>query len=180
MQLRSEVPEQYKWDIGLFKTEEEIENALKIMEESTDKASKYYGKFNDPEVFFDFFYSNKNDNILMHKLYHYVGNMQSIDGANVEIKKLIQRIEILLAKNEKAYSFVNPQMNKLSVKYLKSLLNDPRSKEIENETGIRATSEFDEALSWKPDSSTASMITARAFSLTLGWLFNTRETVATA
>lgn len=132
MQLRKDIPEEFKWDIGLFKTQEEIEKALKTIEESTLNAKKYYGKFNDKEMFFDYFYSNIDKNILISQLYHYVGNMQSIDGANTDIKKLIQRIEILSTKNEQAYSYVNPQLSKLSTKYLKELLLDPRSKDIEN------------------------------------------------
>lgn len=132
MQLRKDIPEKYKWDIGLFKTDEEIENVLKLIEELTNKAPQYYGKFNNPEVFFDFFYTDIEKNIKINQLYHYVGNMQSIDGSDVKIKKLLQRIEILSAKNEQAYSFVNPQLSKLSTKYLKELLLDPRSKDIEN------------------------------------------------
>lgn len=132
MQLRKDIPEKYKWDIGLFKTDDEIESALKLIEELTNKAPQYYGKFNNPDVFFDFFYSDIEKNIKINQLYHYVGNMQSIDGSDVKIKKLIQRIEILSAKNEQAYSFVNPQLSKLPIKYLKELLLDPRAKDIEN------------------------------------------------
>ena len=132
MQLRKDIPEIYKWDIGLFKTEEEIEKALKVIEESTENANKYYGKFNNKDIFFDYFYSNLDTYILTHKLYHYVGNMQSIDGADINMKKLVQRIEVLSTKNQQAYSFVDPQLSKLSTKYLKELLLDPRSKDIEN------------------------------------------------
>ena len=132
MQLRKDIPEKYKWDIGIFKTNKEIEDTLALIENLTNKAKNYYGKFNNPDVFFDYFYLDIDKTIKINQLYHYVGNMQSIDGADIEIKKLIQRIEILIAKNEQAYSFVEPQMSKLSTKYLKSLLLDPRSKDIEN------------------------------------------------
>lgn len=132
MKLRKDIPEEFKWDIGLFKTNEEIENTLKLIEESTNEAKKYYGKFNDKEVFFDYFYSNLDKSILIQQLYFYVSNNLSVDGDNTEIKKLIQRIEILATKNEQAYSFVSPQLSKLPTKYLKELLLDPRSKDIEN------------------------------------------------
>ena len=68
MQLRKDIPEIYKWDIGLFKTEEEIEKALKVIEESTENANKYYGKFNNKDIFFDYFYSNLDTYILTHKV----------------------------------------------------------------------------------------------------------------
>lgn len=132
MQLRNEIPEEFKWDIGLFKTEEEINVALNAIEESTNEAKKFYGKFNDKDMFFDYFYSNLNKTILIQQLYFYVSNMQSIDGSNTTIKKLIQRIEILATKNEQAYSYVEPQLMKLSTKYLNELLLDPRSKDVEN------------------------------------------------
>ena len=41
MQLRKDIPAKYKWDIGLFKTQEEIEEALKLIEQSTLEAKKY-------------------------------------------------------------------------------------------------------------------------------------------
>ena len=133
MKLRSEIPEQYKWDIGLFKNKEEIERVLSHFEYFTNDVKKYYGKFNDPEVFFDYFYRDIEKTKEIYKLYHYIGNMLSINGSDPEMKKLEERIEILSAKQSKAFSFVGPQMSKLSIKYLKNLLKDPRSKEIENE-----------------------------------------------
>ena len=57
------------------------------------------GKFNNPDMFFSYFFDNIEQNILIQKLYHYVSNMQSINGTDIEIKKLIQRIEILAVKN---------------------------------------------------------------------------------
>lgn len=132
MELRKNIPEEFKWNIGLFKTNEEIEHVINLIEESTKEANKYYGKFNDKEVFFDYFYSNLDKTILIQQLYFYVSNNLSVDGDNTEIKKLIQRIEIVATKNEQAYSFVSPQLSKLSTKYLNELLLDPRSKDIEN------------------------------------------------
>lgn len=132
MKLRKDIPEEYKWDIELFKTNEEIEKVLNLIEESTNEAQKYYGKFKDKEMFFDYFHSNVDRTILIQQLYFYVSNNLSVDGDNTEIKKLIQRIEILATKNEQAYSFVGPQLSKLPIKYLNELLLDPRSKDIEN------------------------------------------------
>ena len=127
MQLRKDIPEIYKWDINLFKTNEEIEQVISYIEELTNKAPSYYGKFNNPDVFFDFFYSDLKKTIKIHQLYFYVSNMQSIDGADIEIKKLIQRLEFVETKHEQAYSFVGAQMSKLPTKYLKELLLDPRA-----------------------------------------------------
>lgn len=132
MKDRNEILDNYKWDINSFKTEEEINHALNIYEEMTNDAQKYYGKFTNPDMFFAYFYDNLKENILVSNLYHYAMNMQSIDGNNTEIKKLIEKLDIIAAKNSKAYSYVEPQLSKLSTKYLKQLLLDPRSKDIEN------------------------------------------------
>lgn len=132
MKLRSEIPNELKWDINLFNNKEEIEKILKHFEFFIEDVKKYNGKFNNPDMFFDFYFKNLNKSIEINHLYHYVGNMLSVDGTNVELKKLEERIEILAAKQSKAYSFVEPQLYKLSTKYLKELLNDPRAKDIEN------------------------------------------------
>ena len=133
MKLRNEIPEKYKWDIDLFKTQEEIENVIKSVEFLTEDVKKYYGKFNNPDMFFDYYFNNLEKIINLQKLYHYIGNSLSVDGANAELKKLSERVQIAIAKYDKAAYFVTPQISKLNTNYLKSLLNDPRAKDIEND-----------------------------------------------
>ena len=58
MKLRNEIPEKYKWDIDLFKTQEEIENVIKSVEFLTEDVKKYYGNFNNPDMFFDYYFNN--------------------------------------------------------------------------------------------------------------------------
>ena len=132
MKLRSEIPNELKWDINLFNNKEEINRVLTHFEFFIEDVKKYNGKFNNPDMFFDFYFKNLNKSIEINHLYHYIGNMLSVDGTNVEFKKLEERIEILAAKQSKAYSFVEPQLYKLNTKYLKELLKDPRAKDIEN------------------------------------------------
>lgn len=133
MQLRKEISDKYKWNIDSVKNNEDIERILTHFDHFINKANYYYGNFNKPEVFFNFYYQDMDKTIEIDKLYHYITNMQSIDGTNLEITKLQERIEIILAKYNKVYSFVEPQLSKLSIKYLKELLKDPRAKNIEND-----------------------------------------------
>ena len=64
-------------------------------------------------MFFDYFIGNQQDLILIQKLWFYLGNMQSVEGSNNQIKKLIERMETLSSRCDKAYSFAEPQIKKL-------------------------------------------------------------------
>ena len=132
MKLRSEIPEEFKWDIDLFKTDEEIEHVFNVYENYINKSKNYYGKFNNPDIFFDYFLGNKNDLLLIQKFWFYLGNMQSVDGADNRIKKLIERMEVLSSRCDKAYAFADPQLKKLKKEYLLSLLKDERAKDLDN------------------------------------------------
>ena len=132
MKLRSEIPEQFKWDIELFKTDEEIENVFKVFENLINKSKAYYGKFHNPDVFFEYFLGNLDDTILIQQFWFYLSNMQSVEGSNNKIRKLIERMEVLSSKYDKAYSFVEPQLSNLKKDYLLSLLKDERAKDLTN------------------------------------------------
>ena len=133
MLTRNEIEEKYKWNIDSFKNEGKIEKAFDAFDRIIADADKYNGKLADPEMFFACHYDHKKDEILIEHLCHYAFNMQSIDGSNLEVKKLIDRIETMNAKVNQAYSYLEPQMSKLPIKYLKELLKDERSRVIENE-----------------------------------------------
>ncbi len=132
MKKRSEIEEKYKWDIGSFKTQEEIDNAFKTLEKLTLDCKQYYGKLGNKETFFKYLLSSKKETMVLNSFSHYLGNTYNTDSSNVEIIKLIQKFETLLKKHNQATAFVAPQLAKLSNKYLKELLFDPRIKGFEN------------------------------------------------
>ena len=132
MKLRKQISEEFKWDIGLFKTEEEINKAFKDLEFLTNEVTKYNGKFTDKEMFFNYFLNHKEKSLNIGKLSFYVGNMLNTDNSDVEMLKLYQRLEAAYSKYEKASSFVEPQLNNLDEAYLNELLLDPRSKDLKN------------------------------------------------
>ena len=132
MKKRSEIDEKYKWDIGCFKTQEEIDKAFKTLEKLTSDSKQYYGKLGDKETFFKYLLSNKKETMLLNSFSHYLGNTYNIDSSDVEVIKLIQKFETLLKKHNQATAYVAPQLSKLSDKYLKELLADTRIKGYEN------------------------------------------------
>ncbi len=133
MKDRSEILDEFKWDMGLFKSKDEIEHAFKCLEELTNEVKNYYGKFNDKEVFFDY-YSKKNVDrmIEFEKLCFYASNTLNTDNSNIEMLKLIDRIDNAVNKFNIASAFVSSQLNELDEEYLKELLNDTRSKDLNN------------------------------------------------
>lgn len=132
MKKRNEIDEKYKWDIGCFKTQTEIDNAFLTFEKLIEESKKYYGKFTDKDMFFDFLTAHEKEEQLISKFSHFLGNTYNTDSSNVEIIKLIQKYEILAHKSAQATAYVMPQLAKLSTKYLNELLLDPRVKGYEN------------------------------------------------
>lgn len=132
MKKRSEIDEKYKWDIGCFKTQKEIDEAFAIFEKLIDESKQYYGKLGEKETFFKYLLSNKKETMLLNKFSHFLGNTYNTDSSNVEIIKLMQKFEILAQKHTQASSYIAPQLARLSDKYLKELLTDKRIKGYEN------------------------------------------------
>ena len=54
MKKRSEIDEKYKWDIGCFKTQKEIDEAFETFEKLIDESKQYYGKLGEKETFFKY------------------------------------------------------------------------------------------------------------------------------
>lgn len=133
MKERSEISDDLKWDLNLFRNNEEIEEIFKLIEINTQNANKYYGKFNNKEIFFQYF-SKENQLIdeKVERLSFYISNMLNVDNSNVEMLKLQDRLNNALTKNFQAYSYVSSQLSELDENYLVSLLNDERAKDYTN------------------------------------------------
>lgn len=132
MKLRKQIPNELKWDLELFENTEDIDKVFKDIEFLTNELPKYNGKFNDKEMFFNYFLNYKKQNENIYKLMFYISNTLNVDNSNVEILKLQQKFQIAISKLNKATSFVDPQIDELDNEYLTSLLNDDRSKNINN------------------------------------------------
>jgi len=131
MKKRSQIDEKYKWDLDLFKTNEEIEDVFKTIEKLTKILPKYYGEFTNKDKFFEYFNNYKEDFLKIEKLAYYISNSQMIDLSNISIIKLNERFSNEYSKLNKAISFVDPQIDDLDEEYLYSLLEDPRSKNLD-------------------------------------------------
>jgi len=133
MKKRNQIEGKYKWDIGLFKTEEEINSAFADLEFLTKELPKYNGLFTNKDKFFEFYTKYKEKELNVGRLGYFIGNTLNTDVTNVEMLKLNQKLDILYSKYLKATSFVSPQINDLSEEYLNELLKDKRCKNLDNE-----------------------------------------------
>ncbi len=132
MKNRNNIDEKYKWDIGLFKTDEEIESVFKAISYLIQEQPKYKGQFNNPDKFFEFEERFKKEEILISKFDFYLSNSYNIDNSDPKILELISRFEIAMSKLNRETSFVSPQIANLDKKYLTNLLLDPRAKNLNN------------------------------------------------
>lgn len=133
MKLRSQIEEKYKWDLGLFKTEEEIEQAFKAIEHLTKELPKFKGKLNDKETLLKFWQKFKKEYILIDKLNFYLFNTLNAESSNTSILKLITRFKNAMQKMQQATAFAEPELYAQNDEYLRTLLADVRFKDFDNE-----------------------------------------------
>ncbi len=132
MKTRNQIPDNYKWDIELFKTDDEIEEVFKKIDEYTKKVVKFNGKLGEKNKFFEFYKMDREYSIEIGKLAFYIQNTLSTDNSNVKMLKLSSRLSNAYSKLTRASSFVTPQIFALSNEYLTSLLKDKRAKDMDN------------------------------------------------
>jgi len=132
MKKRNQIDEKFKWDLDMFKNDEEIEQVFKTFDYLTKTLPSYYGKFADKDKFFEYFTKYKNEKLLTEKLGFYIGNLECVDSADTKILKLADRYTVAYTKLNQATSFVSPQLDELSDEYLNELLTDNRSKNLDN------------------------------------------------
>ena len=132
MKERNEIDEKYKWDLDLFKTDEEIEKVFAYIEKLTKVLPTYSGKFGDKQKLYEYFFKYKKEQNAIEKLQYYIFNMYSVDNSNTKILKLNTRFQNAISKYSRACAFAYPQICKLSNEYLNSIINDKKFKALDN------------------------------------------------
>ena len=133
MKLRSEIDEQYKWDLSSYiKNDNEIEETFKLMENLIKILPTYSGKLSNKEILFEALAKHENDYIKIYKLAHFISHSLNVDSTDTKMLGLSQRFDTLYTKMSEANAYFTPQMYELSDEYLNSLLLDNRFKDYEN------------------------------------------------
>ncbi len=129
MKKRSEIDEQYKWDLSSYiKDEEELKSNLQYLKDNADKYKDFYGKFNDKNVLKQYLMFDKEYTIVFYKTYSFVDHTLDTDTSNVEFINLSKKLEYIGKQCAEASSFVSPQLSELSEDYLKELIDDEELK----------------------------------------------------
>ena len=133
MKLRSEINDEFKWDLSSYiSNETEIEETFCIMEKLIKVLPSYSGKLNNKEILLERFTKYEQDEIKIYKLAHYISHNLNTDSSNTQMLALEQKFDNLYSKMSEANAFFMPQMYDLSDDYLNSLLSDIRFKNYEN------------------------------------------------
>ena len=128
MELRENVDERYMWDLSCYVREEEVEKEFEYLESYKDFL-KYNKKFDDKEMLLRYLQESKQYYIRTAKLGVYIYNSLNQDTSNTKFIKLLQRLQFIDSDISEALYFVQPQLNKLKVSYLKELIKDDRFKD---------------------------------------------------
>ena len=132
MKNRDQIEEKYKWDLELFKTDEEIEKVFSYIEKLTKVMPSYSGKLADKNKLYEVLYKYRKEEIEIDKLVYYVFNTYSVDNSNTRIIKLNTRLNNALAKLSASTAFIGPQLYDLPDKYLLEIINDKKFSEFDN------------------------------------------------
>ena len=133
MKLRSEIDEQFKWDLSSYiKNDNDIEETFKLMENLIKILPTYSGKLSDKEILLEALTKHENDYIKIYKLAHFISHSLNVDSTDTKMLGLSQRFDTLYTKMSESNAYFTPQMYELSDEYLSSLLLDNRFKDYEN------------------------------------------------
>ena len=118
---RSEVPNEYKWDLSLmYKDLRKVEEDIKKVEDLTPQILKYKSHIMDSsDNLLDFLKLTEKQDRLMNKLFVYTKMSFDVDTKDNSSKSLMMKIEKLSEKLSEKYSFIEPEM--LSSSYDKVL-----------------------------------------------------------
>lgn len=133
MKLRSQIDEQFKWDLSSYvSNEKQIDETFKIMENLIKVFPTYKGKLNNKEILLERLSKYEKDEIKIYKLAHFISLSLNVDSTDTKILELSQKLDTLYTKMCEANAFFMPEMYTLSDEYLNSLLKDERFKDYDN------------------------------------------------
>ncbi len=133
MKLRSEIEEQYKWDLSSYiSNEDDIEKTFQLMENLIKVLPTYSGKLSDKETLYSALNEHESDYIQIYKLAHYISHSLNVDSTDTKMLGLSQKFDNLYTKMSEANAYFMPQMYELDNNYLNSLLLDSRFKNYDN------------------------------------------------
>ena len=115
------------WDLThLYKTNNDFENDLKIVEKYLENIKKFKGKLNSAEVILDYFKQDTEMSIILDRLAVYAFCKKDDNGKDFENVKNYDIINNLYSKMGENLAFAKVELSKLDEEFLLNLKNDKK------------------------------------------------------
>ena len=126
IKLRSEINDDYKWDLTtIYKSDEDWKKDFKRAEKLLEKISFYKDDFlKSADNLLEFLLFNEKVDRLINKLYYYAHLNYDSDTLNDDYKKMNEKITNLFSKYGEYTAFVTPSLLKLDNGTLEKYYND--------------------------------------------------------
>lgn len=133
---RSEVSEEYKWDLGhMFPNRLDWEKTFSITSRRLGELKKFKGKLSNPDMAIALLRLADELGCEVERLYVYANMLMHTNGADGELVALASRAGTLSADLGAALSFVDPELTALSDAELDDMIADPRFADYEYTLG---------------------------------------------
>ena len=125
MKKRSEIEEKFKWDLSpLCKSDDDFNNALKLMQEYTQKVKKFEGKLNNKKNIKKYLEVEKEFEEKLEPIFLYVSLKCDEDLTNDTEQQKDELLSMAYRKFSEETSFVSSELHDLSDKLLDSIIKD--------------------------------------------------------
>ena len=125
MQKRCEIDNKYKWDLSSYiKDENELKQNLQYLKDNLVKYKEFYGKFEDKHVIRKYLSFDEEYSLVFYRTSAYISHILNTDTSDTKYINYIQQLEFISKECSEVGSYILPQLNNLSDKYLQELIND--------------------------------------------------------
>lgn len=128
---RSEIEEQYKWDLTtIYKSDESWYEDLEKVSKEVNKISDFRGNIvNNASNLLRYLKFDDELERKMLKLYYYASLKHDEDTSNTKYQEMLGKIELVLKKHSEISSFVSPEMFSINYEKVKEYIKEEKGLE---------------------------------------------------
>ena len=129
---RSEIPDKYKWNVAdIYKSETDWEADFQKVQQLVTKAPQFKGKLAaNAATLFEALETRTQIGLISSSLFQYAKLNRDLDGRNSKYQAMTERANMLMAEATAAFSFIEPELLKLSDDEIKKLAAQFEKKDI--------------------------------------------------
>ena len=129
---RSEIPDKYKWNLAdIYKAEADWEADYRKVQQLVAKAAPFKGRLaSSAAVLFEALETRTQISLISSNLFQYAKLNRDLDGRVSKSQAMTERANMLMAEATAAFSFIEPELLKLSDDEIKKLADRFEKKDI--------------------------------------------------